>query len=143
MIQTDPPAHKPKRDLGFAALKPARLKIYEPWIHEIADGLIDGFIDRGRCDFAAEFARKLPTILTLRLMGVPEEDTPWVQLWATFEASGASWMPKAFQERQRENGAKMFEYLTARLTERYEHPRDDFMTAVIQAQIERDGVRPT
>jgi cytochrome P450 len=139
MIQTDPPAHKPKRDLGFAALKPARLKIYEPWIHEIAGDLIDKFIDEGRCEFVSEFATALPTILTLRLMGVPEEDMPWVQLWATFEASGASWMPKEFLERQRTNGAKMFEYLSARLQERYEQPRDDFMSAVIRAQIDRDG----
>jgi cytochrome P450 len=139
MIQTDPPAHKPKRDLGFAALKPARLKIYEPWIHEIVGDLIDDFIGEGRCEFVSEFASQLPTILTLRLMGVPEEDMPWVQLWATFEASGASWMPKEFLERQRANGAKMFEYLSARLQERYEEPRDDFMSAVVQAQIDRDS----
>jgi cytochrome P450 len=139
MIQTDAPDHKPKRALGFAALRPARLKAFDPLIHQIVDGLIDGFIDDGQCNFVEAFATQLPTILTLRLMGVPEEDMPWVRLWATFEASGASWMPKDFLERQRENGAKMFDYLTARLQERYENLGEDLMSDVIRAQVKRDG----
>ena len=139
MIQTDPPEHKPKRKLGFAPLKPGRLKAYKPLITEIVDDLIDAFIDDGRCEFVTAFAAQLPTILTLRLMGVPESDIGWVQLWSKFEASGASWMPKEFLEEQRENGGKMFEYLTARLQERYESPQDDVMSDVIREQIARDG----
>jgi len=139
MIQTDPPEHKAKRQLGFAPLKPGRLKAYQPMIERICDELIDAFIDDGRCDFVPAFAQQLPAILTLRLMGVPESDIGWVKLWAKFEASGASWMPQEFLDEQRRNGARMNQYLTARLRERFEAPQDDVMSDVIRAQIERDG----
>jgi cytochrome P450 len=83
MTEFDPPKLKLKRDLGFVALKPGQLKSYEPLITEIVEGLIDTFADRGRCEFIDEFARALPTRLTVKLMGVTEDQVPFVQKWTT------------------------------------------------------------
>jgi hypothetical protein len=139
MIETDPPLHRAKRQIGFAPLQPRRLKRYEPKIREISDTLIDAFAGEGACEFVGAFASELPVVLTRELMGVPEEDTPWVRLWATFETSGLSWMPPEFQEQQRRNGERMQAYLDAKVTERYEQHGDDWISDVIRAQVERDG----
>jgi cytochrome P450 len=139
LIESDAPEHRPKRDLLFAALKPGKLRVYEERIRELVDELIDSFAEHGRCEFVSEFAHALPTRLTLWLMGVPDEDTDWIQFWARFEASGLSFMPPEFQEQQRVNGERMMEYLTRLLQYRFENPGDDVLTTVIDAQVSRDG----
>ena len=139
LIESDAPEHRAKRALLFAPLKPSRLRVYETKIREIVDQLIDAFIDRGRCDLVEEFAYPLPMRLTLWLMGVPEDDVEFIRFWARFEASGLSFMPSEYQEQQRRNGEQMMVYLTELIQQRYEQPRDDVLSLVIQTQVARDG----
>jgi cytochrome P450 len=139
MLESDAPDLKPKRDLVFTALKPARMKLYDSRIRELADELIDAFVDRGHCDFVQEFARPLPMRLTLWLMGVPEEDMEFIKLWGRFESSGLSFMPEDFQVQQRRNGQRMTAYLTELLENRYAMPGDDIVSLVISEHVARDG----
>jgi cytochrome P450 len=139
MLESDAPDLKPKRDLVFTALKPARMKLYDSRIRELADELIDAFVDRGHCDFVQEFARPLPMRLTLWLMGVPEEDMEFIKLWGRFESSGLSFMPEDFQMQQRQNGQRMTAYLTELLENRYAMPGDDIVSLVISEHMARDG----
>jgi cytochrome P450 len=139
IVESDPPYHKPKRQLGFAAFKPVRIKGYEGMIRELVDALIDEFAERGECEFVEEFALPLPLRLTLQLMGVPDADLHWVRLWAEFEASGLSWMPAEFQSRQRGNGARMAAYLTETILERADDPGDDVISLIVREQVARDG----
>lgn len=139
MLESDAPDLKPKRDLAFTALKPARMKLYDSRIQELADELIDAFVERGNCDFVQEFARPLPMRLTLWLMGVPEEDMEFIKLWGRFESSGLSFMPEEFQEQQRRNGQRMTAYLTDLLQSRYATPGDDIVSLVVSEHVARDG----
>jgi len=139
MLESDAPDLKPKRELAFLALKPARMKLYESRIQRLADELIDAFVDRGQCDFVQEFARPLPMRLTLWLMGVPEEDMEFIKLWGRFESSGLSFMPEGFQTQQRSNGQRMTAYLTELLQSRYENPGEDIVSLVINEHVKRDG----
>jgi cytochrome P450 len=139
MTEFDPPALKPKRDLGFAALKPGKLRAYEPMILDIVEDLIDAFEPRGSCEFIDEFARALPTRLTVGLMGVSEDDVPFVQKWARFEASGLVFMPTEFQENQRRVAHQMSTYVTERVLERHADPQEDVISEIATAQVARDG----
>jgi cytochrome P450 len=139
MNECDDPEHVGKRRIAFAPLKPGRLKTYEPMITELADGLIDDFVNEGRVEFVDSFAHPLPARLTCRLMGVPLEDEKFVRGWGRFESSGLAWMDDEFKARQRENGARMFEYLTELIGARRENPTDDVISSVIKEQVDRDG----
>jgi cytochrome P450 len=139
MNETDDPAHAAKRRLAFAPLKPGRLKSYEPLITGIVDSLIDGFIADGRVEFVEQFANPVPARVICLLMGLPPEDEELVQRFGRIELSGLVWMDEAFKQRQLATAAKMVEYLTDRIQERYEEPGDDVISIVIQEQVERDG----
>jgi cytochrome P450 len=119
MNESDDPAHALKRRIGFAPLKPGRLKSYEPLILDLVDELIDRFVDDGRVEFVNQFAQPLPARLTCRLMGVPLEDEDFVRSWGRFESSGLAWMDDEFKQRQRSNSAKMLEYLTKLIQARH------------------------
>ena len=68
-LQVDPPEHRKYRRLLDPIFAPRRMNVLEPDITRLVNERIDGFIDRGECDFAAEFAVPLPSSVFLRLVG--------------------------------------------------------------------------
>lgn len=56
----DPPLHRDFKRLMNAYLTPAVVAGYEKPTRDLVTRLIDGFIERGECDFMTEFARPFP-----------------------------------------------------------------------------------
>ena len=48
----------------------------EPEMRKLVDEIIDGFIDRGECDFHEDFATPLPSTFFIALMGLPQSTCP-------------------------------------------------------------------
>ena len=139
MIDSDAPAHRPKRRLVSLMFTPGRLRGYEPVIRKLVDELIDAFIDEHEIEFISAFAAPLPVRVTSALFGIPREDENWIHEWGQLEASGFPWMPKDRQEHQVANGQRMSQYLRQMLIERVEQPRDDIYSKIIEEQIRVDG----
>ena len=76
MVVMDPPAHETARSLLSKLLTPRRLKENEDFMWQLVDRQIDEFIDNGRCEFLAEYAKPFATSAIIDLLGVPEEDRP-------------------------------------------------------------------
>ena len=76
MVVMDPPAHEKARSLLSKLLTPRRLKENEDFMWQLVDRQIDEFIDNGRCEFLAEYAKPFATSAIIDLLGVPEEDRP-------------------------------------------------------------------
>jgi len=53
-LQVDPPEHRKYRRLLDPIFAPRRMNVLEPDITRMVNELIDRFIDRGSCDFAAQ-----------------------------------------------------------------------------------------
>jgi cytochrome P450 len=70
----DPPKHTEHRALLSRLLTPKRLKENEQYLWRLADRIIDGFIEDGKCDFVSAFAGPFTTFAIADLLGVPEED---------------------------------------------------------------------
>lgn len=70
-LQVDPPEHRKYRRLLDPIFAPRRMNVLEPDITRMVNELIDGFIDQGSCDFAADFAVPLPSSVFLKLVGLP------------------------------------------------------------------------
>ncbi len=70
-LQVDPPDHRNYRRLLDPIFAPRQMNAIEPDIVRLVNERIDGFIDRGECDFAEELAVPLPSSVFLRLVGLP------------------------------------------------------------------------
>lgn len=77
----DDPYHRQVRKLMDEAFRPRRIASFEPFIEQVCQELIDGFIDRGEVDLAQEFAQEMAMRVMLQMMGLPPEDGPKIRAW--------------------------------------------------------------
>jgi cytochrome P450 len=73
-LQIDPPDHAKYRRLLDPEFSPKKMAALDGDARALVNELIDGFIDRGECDFHEEFATPLPSSIFLALMGLPRSD---------------------------------------------------------------------
>jgi cytochrome P450 len=73
-LNVDPPQHSKYRKLLDPLFAPRRMDEQEADIRRRANSFIDGFIDRGECNFTEEFAEPFPASVFLGLMGLPEAE---------------------------------------------------------------------
>ena len=81
MDALDDPKHFALRNAFEAAFRPAAIAALDPFIEALAHRLIDAFVDRGRCEFVAEFAVPLPLFSIGRQMGISEEMMLRIKPW--------------------------------------------------------------
>ena len=55
-LQVDPPEHAKYRRMLDPEFSPAKMRDLEPDVRALTNALIDTFVDRGACDFHADFA---------------------------------------------------------------------------------------
>lgn len=74
MVTMDPPDHTRARSVLSRLLTPARLKENRDFLWNLADRQLDEFIDRGECEFLAEYSKPYSLLAVANLLGVPEAD---------------------------------------------------------------------
>jgi cytochrome P450 len=77
----DDPEHRQMRALFDHAFRPSRIKALDPYIIDLADRLIDDFVEAGSCDWMKQFAVPLPLIVIGKQMGAREEDIWQIKAW--------------------------------------------------------------
>lgn len=140
-LHLDGPRHLQFRKILAPLFAKRKMATLEPAIRELADGLIDSFEQNGQADLYEEFCEPLPSILFLRLFGMPLEDLPLLQGWKDRILKGDA-QDRAETERiGLIAGAEMDEHLRARLHERIatKARSGDLLDAFIH--IEVDGQR--
>lgn len=80
-LQIDPPEHAKYRRILDPLFTPREMARREPEVTKLVNEMIDGFADRGECDFHAEFAVPLPCTVFLQLLGLPLEDLEKFLVW--------------------------------------------------------------
>ena len=133
--QIDAPLHDELRALVITAFTPRRIAELEPWIRKQARELLSKFVGRGECDLMAEYARHLPSMAIGEMLGLPPELREPMLEW-TESLIGISANGDQAVERAALAIAETFKEL---LAARRAQPRDDLMTALIEAEI--DGGR--
>ena len=73
-ITSDPPAHKPAKQLLLPPFTPDAMKKLEPRVRAICNELIDEFIADGKCDAAARYTKHIPVRAIAHMLGIPEKD---------------------------------------------------------------------
>ena len=64
------------------AFAPRRMKTLEPYIRELIDQAVGGFIEDRRADLVGQMVYELPALVLFRLLGVPPEDVAHIKQWA-------------------------------------------------------------
>jgi cytochrome P450 len=77
----DDPEHREMRGLFDHAFRPKRISALEPQIENLAQELIDDFIDDGECDWVRQFAVPLPLIVIGIQMGANQDDIWRIKAW--------------------------------------------------------------
>jgi cytochrome P450 len=80
-LDQDPPRHDELRQILRQDFLPRRLRLLEGAIRDAVDELVDVLVQRGRGDFAREFAQRLALQTLCRLLGFPSEDFALLEGW--------------------------------------------------------------
>ncbi|MBW2384226.1 MAG: cytochrome P450 [Deltaproteobacteria bacterium] len=134
--QLDPPRHDELRELMWRAFTPRRVAGLEPKIRRIARALIDDIAEAGACDLMQDFASQLPSRVIGELIGIPKE-----RLGAFLEWTEVLIRADPHKEWETNPFPLIYGEFAKLLDERRSEPRDDLMSALIEAEI--DGQRLT
>jgi cytochrome P450 len=134
-IDSDPPLHTWARRLLLPWFSHRRVDGYEPITRALCDQLIDGFIDAGRADAAADYAQQIPARVIALTLGVPgdmaDTFTGWVRDVLEF----------AHDEQRRNAGRDAIAlYLMERMEERRSAPGDDLISVLLHTEVEGDAI---
>ena len=77
----DPPEHHFYRKTLNQSMAPASVNAMSDDIRSIVVSLMEGFADKGRCNFTKDFADILPIRIFLSMMALPEDDIPITKYW--------------------------------------------------------------
>jgi len=116
----------------FSARRAARL---EPWVRELADGLIDGFEGEQVHEMFSEYCMALPVQVIASQLGVEEERIPDFLRWSVHANShmGNDYFDAHHVLDHTRSNVEFSEYFRPLLAERRLDPRDDFVTKVALA----------
>lgn len=140
MLIMDPPDHTRVRKLANKAFTPKRVAALRPRIEQLVAEELDAVATSDRFDLIHDLAEPLPAIVIAELLGVPAEDHRQFRQWSSQLIAGIS--ARTDDARSRATGAaqQILLYLSEIIAARRQEPRDDLISAMIQAQEESDAL---
>ncbi len=95
---------------------------------QLAISLIEGFLDKGECDFAVDFAQHLPIEVFLKLVDLPSEDRPFLaELAEVVRTPNPAARVEAF--------GKMINYIAIHVDARIANPGDDMISKIANGTV--------
>ena len=140
MVFKDPPDHTRMRRLLRRAFTPRSVEALRPRVAELADELLDGIAGTGSADLVRSYAYPLTAGVVAEMLGVPKEDRDLFKDWSdaitalVFAGLGS---PERYDRAVR-GMLELRDYLTELAAHVADHPRDDLLTALVQARDEGD-----
>lgn len=132
VLNTDGPDHMRFRVPLTKAFAPARVRALEPFVREVANRLVDAFINDGRAEIISQFAYPLALEVVLSLLGIPRQDIEqtrqWSQDWLTLMSIQ---LDEEQQVAYAQSTVAFQHYLASLLAERRQAPQDDLMSTLL------------
>jgi cytochrome P450 len=136
LISLDPPQHDVVRNIVNRGFTPRQVQRLEPRIHEIAERVIDGILERGEeLDLTTNFSTPLPLEVMAELLGVDAADAEDFQRWSEMVISGITGSvavegPDPLLVTLQELAAYFLEIVE----DRRRNPRDDLISVLVAAE---------
>ena len=136
-ITSDPPEHHWHRRLILPTFSPQAVAKYETGTRDLCDRLIDGFIEAGQADAAADYAQQIPVRVIATMLGVPlemaDEFTSWVR--GVLEVGLTDPVVRLASRN------KIIEFFIGQLADRRANPREhDLITELLSAEVDGERV---
>ncbi len=133
LIFEDPPTHTIHRRLLSRAFTPRRVAALEPQIREFCARSLDPLVGTDRFDFIADLGAQMPMRVIGMLLGIPEADQAAVRDNADARLRTEPGRPMEISDDHLDGGGDLFaDYIDWRA----EHPSDDIMTELLNAEFE-------
>ncbi|MET9350380.1 cytochrome P450 [Streptomyces termitum] len=135
ILSMDPPDHTRLRSLVAKAFTVRQVEKLRPRVRELTAELLDELEAAGPpADLVDRYALPIPVAVICQMLGVPTEDRPRFRVWSDAALSTSSLTAAEFDANREELRA----YMAGLIAEHREEPRDDLMTALIEARDGRD-----
>lgn len=135
IVYMDNPRHKSLRALLSRVFTPNRVAALEPFIRESTRRLLDESAKTPQCNFMRSFASQLPSIVICDLIGVPEaRRQAFLECTEAMIETGPKSHPIA------EPAGKIYRQFETLLAQRRAEPRDDLMSALLDAEVDGEGL---
>jgi cytochrome P450 len=129
-ITSDPPAHKPAKQVLLPPFTPDAIQKLEPRTRAICNELIDAFIADGKCDAAERYTKHVPVRTIAHMLGISETDSDlfihWIHEILVAGIKDMSRLMGAIQE--------MTAYFAEHVERRRKNPTDDLISALLRAK---------
>jgi cytochrome P450 len=129
-VNIDPPRHTAYRKLLLPLFTPKAVSHMEQAVRETCEQLIAPFADKQGCDFVKDFAVPFPSLIFLRLMGMPQDMMKQFFQWEQNLLRGQN------MEEIVAAGREILEYLEFHLEQQKKQPTTPLMEAIITAEID-------
>ncbi len=137
LLGLDSPDHTRLRALVHKAFTPRLIEQMRDQIQVLTHELLNAAEPKGSMDLIADFALPLPLIMIGRILGVPVEDNQKFHRWTrTFVSAGTNRNPFVLIP----SIMSFMGYLKKLIKERHIHPKDDLITALVQAKEGSDSL---
>ncbi len=144
LISADPPLHTRLRTLVSRAFTPRRVAGLEPRIREITGELLDALLAREEFDLISDLAAPLPVTVIAEMLGIEPERRLDFKRWSDSVVLALSGMAKGEDlTRMGHDLVELHTYLEATLALRHQEPRDDLISALVEASASEGGFLST
>jgi len=130
--------HTRVRKLVSRAFTPRAVDVHRGHMRDTLTHLLDPLLTDGRCDFMAAIADHYPIQVMCHLLGVPDEDHEDFAEWNRALTWALSFQLGEHRDEIEWAMAKMDSYVSGLMADRRRQPRDDLVTALVQAEEAND-----
>lgn len=137
IIMMDPPEHRHMRGLVNKVFTPRAIEAMRPLVIGLVDRYLDA-TDPAGFDVVQDFSALFPVEVITTMLGVPEEDRQQIRLWLdTFlhREPGEVEMSEAGVQAATQMAIAYYQLVK----ERRAAPRDDMISALVAARVEREN----
>ena len=136
ILNMDPPRHRQLRALAAQAFTPRSVAQLEGRIAEIVHELLDKVERQGRMDLIDDLAYPLPTTIIAEMLGVPSADREQFRHWSN-QIVGSEPIDRGTGVGPQQAMGLYFRKL---LPERLSEPREDLISALLQARVDGEAL---
>ena len=135
MLFLDPPDHTRLRALVNKAFTRKAVNALEPHVRGLMESLLDDVEDPAGFDWMEAVANPLPVIVIAEMLGVPPEDRAQFRIWSDRRARILEPTITAREREIAEEAAQSLDaYFLPIMEDRRAAPRDDIISALVQAE---------
>ncbi|MFZ2501659.1 MAG: cytochrome P450 [Nocardioides sp.] len=139
LLNKEGPEHHRLRRLMNPAFSPKLIGGLVPRFQALAGELIDDFSSPGSCEFVSEFAEPYAARVIAIMLGLPEEEWPIIAkesstVGLALSVSIQHELPQIEASLQR-----LYDFADELIADRQANPREDFVTALVNASRDEDG----